>query len=68
MQHGKFRHVIEHKDQPVAREGQAGRDGMAERLVVPVKPGNAGGGKRPQFKGNARRGEEQEIGQPINSG
>ena len=40
-----------------AREGQAGRHGVAERLVVPVKPGNAGGGKGPQFKTNARRGE-----------
>jgi hypothetical protein len=40
-------------DQPDAREGQAGRHGVAERLVVPVKPGNAGGGKGPQFKTNA---------------
>ena len=35
-------------DQPDAREGQAGRSGVAERFVVPLKPGNAGGG-------NARR-------------
>ena len=32
-------------DQPEAREGQAGRLGVAERFVVPRKPGNAGGGK-----------------------
>jgi hypothetical protein len=32
-------------DQPDAREGQAGRPGVAERFVVPLKPGNAGGGK-----------------------
>jgi hypothetical protein len=32
-------------DQPEAREGQAGRLGVAERFVVPLKPGNAGGGK-----------------------
>ena len=44
-------------DQPDAREGQAGRVGVAERLVVPRKPGNAGGGKGPQFKTDARRGE-----------
>jgi len=44
-------------DQPDAREGQAGRTGVAERLVVPLKPGNAGGGKGPQFKTDARRGE-----------
>ena len=44
-------------DQPDAREGQAGRTGVAARLVVPLKPGNAGGGKGPQFKTDARRGE-----------
>ena len=37
-------------DQPDAREGQAGRTGVAERPVVPMKLGNAGGGKEPQFK------------------
>ena len=44
-------------DQPDAREGQAGRAGVAERFAVPMKPGNAGGGKGPQFKTDARRGE-----------
>src|SRR5258708_19287164 len=44
-------------DQPEAREGQAGRPGVAERFVVPLKPDNAGGGKGPQSKTNARRGE-----------
>jgi hypothetical protein len=29
---------------------------VAERLVVPLKPGNAGGGKGPQFKTNATSG------------
>ena len=42
--------------------------GVAERLVVPLKPGNAGGGKGPQFKTDARRSEDLEIGRPINSG
>ena len=54
-------------DQPDAREGQAGRCRVAERLVVPGKPGNAGGGKGPQFKINALSVKGQEIGQPINS-
>lgn len=54
-------------DQPDAREGQAGRHGVAERLVVPMKPGNAGEGKGPQFKTNAGRGEGPGIGQPINA-
>src|SRR6266478_711809 len=44
-------------DRPDAREGQAGCPGVAERFVVPLKPGNAGGGKGPQFKTDARRGE-----------
>ena len=45
------------KDQLEAREGQAGRHGVAERFVVPMNPGNAGGGKGPQFKTDAIRGE-----------
>ena len=40
-QHGKPMGVVR-DDQPDAREGQAGRCGVAERLVVPLKPGNAG--------------------------
>jgi hypothetical protein len=34
-------------DQLAARERKAGPTGMAERLVVLVKPGNSGGGKEP---------------------
>jgi hypothetical protein len=45
------------EDQPDARKGQAGRIGVAERPVVPMKLGNTGGGKGPQFKTDARRGE-----------
>ena len=44
-------------DQLEAREGQAGRLGVAERFVVPLKPGNSGGGKGPQFKTDAIRRE-----------
>src|SRR5713226_4305549 len=65
-QHGKP-HCVIRDDQPDAREGQAGRNGVAERLVVPLKPGNAGGGKGPWFKTNAGSGEGPEIGQPSNS-
>src|SRR6059036_408960 len=54
--HGKPQGVVS-DDQPEAREGQAGRSGVAERFVVPRKPGNAGGGKGPQFKTDAIRGE-----------
>jgi len=43
-QHGRPQDVGR-DDQPDAREGQAGRPGEAERFVVPLKPGNAGGGK-----------------------
>jgi hypothetical protein len=55
-QHGKPQSVVR-DDQPEAREGEAGRAGVAERPVVPARPGNAGGGKGPQFKTDARRGE-----------
>ena len=43
--------------QPAAREGQAGPGRVAERSVVPGKPGNAGGGKGPQFESDAGRGK-----------
>src|SRR3979409_1807569 len=56
MQHGRPQGVIR-DDQPAAGEGQAGRLGVAERFVVPLKPDNAGGGKGPQFKTDAIRGE-----------
>lgn len=52
LQHGKFLGVVR-DDQPDAREGQAGRLGVTERPVVSMKPGNAGGGKGPQFKTDA---------------
>ena len=55
-QHGKPHGVVS-DDQPNAREGQVGRHGVAEGFVVPLKPGNAGGGKGPQFKTDAIRGE-----------
>src|ERR1700688_687300 len=55
-QHGKPQGVVG-DDQPESREGQAGRPGVAERFVVPLKPGNAGGGNGPQFKTDATRGE-----------
>src|SRR5215831_15599763 len=55
-QHGKP-HCVIRDDQPDAREGQAGRSGVAERLAVPLKPGNAGGGKGPWFKTDATSGE-----------
>ena len=51
-QHGKPRGVIR-DEQPDAREGRSGRPGVTERLVVPLKSGNAGGGKGPQFKTGA---------------
>ena len=55
-QHGKPHGVVS-DDQPEAREGQAGRLGVAERFVVPLKPSNSGGGKGPQFKTDAIRRE-----------
>jgi len=41
---------------------------MAEGLVVLLKPGNAGGGKGPQLKADARSDDGREIGdEPDNS-
>ena len=45
------------RDQLAARESQAGPSGVAERPAVPRKPGNAGGGKGPQLKGDATNDE-----------
>jgi hypothetical protein len=44
-------------DQLATRERSAGPTGMAERLAVPMKPGNSGGGMGPQLKGNAKSGK-----------
>ena len=46
-QHGKPDGVVGCDDQPEAGDGQIGRYGVAERPVVPGKPGNSGGGKGP---------------------
>src|SRR6266436_9268338 len=54
-------------DQPAPRESQAGPYGVTERLAVPTKPGNAGGGKGPQWKGNARSDEDGGIGDESNN-
>lgn len=68
-QHGKPRRVVARDHQPDFREEQAGPVGVAEGPVVPGRPGNAGGGKGPWFKGSAGSGESQEIGgEPTNSG
>jgi hypothetical protein len=53
------------EDQPDAREGWAGRLGVSERLVLPLMPGNAGGGKEPQFKTDVTRSEGPEIGKSM---
>ena len=49
---------------PESRKGdlasrQAGPTGMAERLVLATKPGNAGGGKEPQLKADARSNDRK---------
>ena len=49
------------------REGQAGPSGVAERPVVPMKPGNAGGGKGPWFKETQEEAKDEEIGDEPSS-
>ncbi len=39
-----------------AREGHARPTGVADRLVVPLKPVNAGRGEGPEFKTSVREG------------
>ena len=46
------------RDQLATRESQAGPNGVAEGSVLPMKPGNSGGGKGPQLKGNAISNED----------
>jgi hypothetical protein len=50
------------REQPDAREGQAGPPGESERFIVPARPVKAGGGKGPQFQVNGRRSDRQESG------
>ena len=49
-------------DQQGSRERQAGPYGVSGRLIVPMKPGNSGGGKEPQLGVNARSDEDGGIG------
>jgi hypothetical protein len=56
--------------QPDAREGQAGPLGVAEGSVVPMKPGNAGGGKgidRQEFADIEADGEDRWLGQTTDT-
>ncbi len=46
--------------QPELREEQAGPSGVADRFVVLMRPGNAGGGKEPDFW--RVTGRDQEYG------
>jgi hypothetical protein len=50
------------RGQLATRESQAGPFGVAEGPVVPMKPGNAGGGKGPQLKGDAGSDEGRRSG------
>jgi hypothetical protein len=55
-QHGKSQSERGSGPQPDAREGQAGPAGMADGFVVPMRPGNSGGGKGPEFRQGSGRG------------
>jgi len=39
--------------------------GASERLIRPKKPGNASGGKEPQFRSNEQRSDRTEIGMSL---
>ena len=53
-------------DQPDAREGQAGRGGVTERLVVPLKPVMPVEGRGLGSRQTHDAVRDLEIGQPIN--
>jgi hypothetical protein len=53
--------------QPASREDRVGLGGKSERPILPLKPGNAGGGKGPWFKSNTRRSKGKEIGVSLNT-
>ena len=55
QQHGKPCSAEECVLQPDSREGQAGPIRVADRLEVPLKPGNSGGGKGPEFKSSVTK-------------
>ena len=51
-------------DQPDAREGQAGRTGVAERPVEPMKPVMLGEGRGLSSRPTQDAGRDREIGRP----
>jgi hypothetical protein len=53
------------RKRPDAREGQAGPDGESERPIVPLKPGNSGGGKGPWFRRTRRAVKTWDIGASL---
>ncbi len=59
-QHGKPHGVVS-ADQLVFREEMSRPDGVADGPVVLGKPGNAGGGKEPEFKTSAGSGKGKGI-------
>ena len=68
-QHGKPRAAEARDLQPDSREGQAGPGGVADRLAVPLTPGNAGRGKGPVFKisvTKAARHNNISVYDPVN--
>ena len=67
MQHGKPRRMADGR-QLGTREGRTGFGGVAEGSVVPMKLGNAGGGKGPWFKATQEAARARRMGQPTNSG
>ena len=64
--HGKPQSAVS-DDQPEAREGQAGRLGVAERFVVPLKPVMPVEGRDLSSRQTKYVVKDLEIGQPINS-
>ena len=57
--------MVGRDDLPETGDGQRGRYRVAERSALAWRPGNAGGGKGPQFKTDVESGEVLEIGATL---
>ena len=58
-QHGRSHAVGACVPELASREVKAGPGGKSDRLMVPMKPGNAGGGTGPSLKGGRKKQQTQ---------
>jgi len=64
-QHGNRSCVWGSGPQLTTREGEVGRASVADRPVVPERPGNTGGGKGPEFRDKDGRKEDWRLAMSL---